>query len=50
MLKENRLPYMAMLRNLKNIIAGYLSPKAFSILQQYISNPEIVEKNKVSTL
>ena len=29
MLKENRLPYMAMIRNLKNIISGYLSPKAF---------------------
>jgi telomerase protein component 1 len=29
MLKENSLPYMAMLRNLRNIISGYLSPKAF---------------------
>lgn len=29
MLKENNLPYMAMLRNLRNIISGYLSPKAF---------------------
>ncbi|CAD8135332.1 unnamed protein product [Paramecium octaurelia] len=50
LIKENRITFLATIRNLRNILSGYLSPKAFSLLQQYLSNPQIISQNKVTML
>ncbi|CAD8137806.1 unnamed protein product [Paramecium pentaurelia] len=50
LIKENRITLLASIKNLKNILSGYLSPKAFSQLQQFLSNPQIIQQNKVTML